>query len=193
MFARKETTEGNIVKLSGPEFMPTAPVTERGVRPVPRMSGVPQFETKVPDSRRVIEADFATFGSWLVPKLAERYGRAPEAIVGYLKQAHLDRNHAFFRHNDAVLLVYADVAQLETRPVVREIFGRMRATKLDSNEVRKAQYEQLIELYRLAHEWAKSIKACVFRFGDETELPQAMRYDVLSNSVKREYNLAHLT
>ena len=192
MFAREKTTEGNIVKLSGPEFIPVAPVSDRVVRPVPRMSGVPQFDTKEPDARRVFDADFAGFNAWLIPKLAERYGRSPDAVVGYLKQAQLDRHHAFFRHADAVLLVYADIAQLETRPVVREIFGRVRATKADSNEVRKAQQEQLIELYRLAHEWAKSIKACVFRYGDETDLPQSARYDVISNSVKKDYSLVLL-
>ncbi len=179
-------------KLSGPEFIPTAAPVPRPETKLPRMTGVPKFDDKEPEARRVSQSDFVEFGTWLLPKLAERYGRPPESLVGYLRFTATDRHHAFFRHKDAALLVLADTVQLEASPVVREIFGRIRATKADSQEIRQAQQAQLIELYRLASEWAQSIKALYFRFGEETDLPQAARYDALSNSVKRDYHIQPL-
>lgn len=182
-----------LAKLSGPEFVKTPELGAPPPRVPPRMTGAPRFAESEPDARRVQAADFVDFATWLVPKLAERYRRIPEDIVGYLKYTASDRHHAFFRHKDAALLVFLNTVTLERAPVAVELFGKIRATKADPQETRQYQQRQLLELYRIAHDWAKSIKSLYFRYGDESDIPQAALYDAVPNASKTLYCVSTLT
>ncbi len=174
-------------KLSPPLFIATPEVASI-VSPVPKMYA-PKFEdTKAPAFRRVNEADLIDLGRWLVPRLTERYERAsPEGILGWLQSVLRTNAYAFYCGPNSALLVERQTDPLEPMGIVRERFLRIRSLKTDAVEVRKANHEEGISLYRLAAEWAKGIKAARFEYGLDTDIPDSNLYDVSANAKKKAY------
>lgn len=174
-------------KLSPPLFIPTpelAPI----VTPVPKMYAPKFGDTKASEFRRVNEADLVDLGKWLVPRLTEKYERAnPSSLLGWFQSAISTNAYSFYRGPNSALLVERQTEPLEPMGIVREKFLRVRSLKTDSVEVRKAHYEEGLTLYRMAVEWAKSIKAARFEYGIDTDIPDNNLYDVSANAKKKAY------
>lgn len=159
---------------------------ETAVMPPP-LTVVPSTE-KPFEPRRVQQADFLELSMWLIPRLVEKYPRStPESLSGWLISTVTTYSFAFFRSKNAALLVELRLEPLEPAGIVRERFLRLRSLKSDALDVRKAHYEEGLGLYKLAANWAKSIKAVRLEYGMDSDLPDQYMYENLSDAKKKQY------